>query len=249
MVICGNSKAAPELVNSKTWVLWDMDSCPVPDGYDARRVRPSIESALKNLGYMGPVTISAMGNLEKIPSQVLQGLSSTGIAVKHCLSEAVDRHFYNDISEFKSLNPPPATIMIISDKVESEMTPDLCRSQQIRCGYNLVLASIYPTRGHVSSYLHTTAEWLWETMLGADQQETRSFVLHKCTESGKSTPLFCGSCNFTAPSVTNLTRHLSSKKHKRAEIQMVESMKPDPALNYWDEHPKGKASFNISSYL
>ncbi|CAA7059766.1 unnamed protein product [Microthlaspi erraticum] len=88
MGVFGNSKAAPEFVNSKTTVLWDMDTCPVPVGYDARRVRPSIESALKNLGYLGPVTISAMGNLEKTPAHVLQGLSSTGIAVTNYVSVA-----------------------------------------------------------------------------------------------------------------------------------------------------------------
>ncbi|KAL0740086.1 hypothetical protein Bca4012_081599 [Brassica carinata] len=78
-----NDQAAPEYVNSKTAVWWDMDTCPVPDGYDARRVRPSIEGALKDLGYCGPITITAMGNLENAHPHVLQGLSSTGILVQH----------------------------------------------------------------------------------------------------------------------------------------------------------------------
>ncbi|XP_018479965.2 uncharacterized protein LOC108851028 isoform X1 [Raphanus sativus] len=78
-----NDQAAPEYVNSKTAVWWDMDTCPVPDGYDARRVRPSIQGALKDLGYCGPVTITAMGNLENAHPHLLQALSSTGILVQH----------------------------------------------------------------------------------------------------------------------------------------------------------------------
>ena len=78
-----NDQAAPEYVNSKTAVWWDMDTCPLPDGYDARRVRPSIEGALKDLGYYGPVTINAMGNLKNAHPHVLQGLSSTGILLQH----------------------------------------------------------------------------------------------------------------------------------------------------------------------
>ncbi|KFK23553.1 hypothetical protein AALP_AAs65748U000100, partial [Arabis alpina] len=78
-----NCEAAPEFATSKTLVLWDMGDCPVPDGYDARRVRPSIEGALKKLGYSGPVSITAYGDLKQTPEHVLQRLSSTGIALRH----------------------------------------------------------------------------------------------------------------------------------------------------------------------
>ncbi|CAA7059764.1 unnamed protein product [Microthlaspi erraticum] len=199
--VAKNSKAAPELVNSKTSVLWDMDTCPVPDGYDARRVRPSIESALKNLGYLGPVTISAMGNLAKTPAHVLQGLSSSGIAATH--SSRVGHHIFCDCITFKSNNPPPATIMIISDKVESDLTIQLSRNQQFESGYNLVVAS----NDNIWKWtpLYTTANWLWKTILTDDQQETRRSVLQKCSQSGESASLFCESCRFTASSVTNFT--------------------------------------------
>uniref|UniRef100_A0A1J3DW35 NYN domain-containing protein n=1 Tax=Noccaea caerulescens TaxID=107243 RepID=A0A1J3DW35_NOCCA len=236
MGVFGNSKAAPELVNSKTSVLWDMDTCPVPEGYDARRVRPSIESALKNLGYLGPVTISAMGNLEKTPAQVLQGLSSTGIAVTNYVSRTVRGSMLYGIRNFKTLNPPPATIMIISDKVADEMTIVLSRNQQSQSGYNLVVAS--NDNSWKWTPLFTTANWLWKTILADDQQETRRYVLHKCSESGESASFFCESCEFTAPSVTNFTSHLSTKTHKQNELRIIKSMEPDPM----EEPPKRKAN-------
>ncbi|KAL0740281.1 hypothetical protein Bca4012_081794 [Brassica carinata] len=85
-----NFKTAPEYANAKTAVWWDMDTCPVPDGYDAGRVRPSIEGALKELGYYGPVvTITAMGNLKEAAPNLLQRLSSTGILVQHAITGGV----------------------------------------------------------------------------------------------------------------------------------------------------------------
>jgi len=70
-------------------VWWDINSCPVPDGYDARMVAHSIESELKKAGYPGPLTITAIGylnyTLKRTPG-VLQAISSTGILLKNVLN-------------------------------------------------------------------------------------------------------------------------------------------------------------------
>uniref|UniRef100_M4FBY9 NYN domain-containing protein n=1 Tax=Brassica campestris TaxID=3711 RepID=M4FBY9_BRACM len=66
--------------SAKIQVLWDMFDYPIPEGYDARQVRPSIEAAFKELGYSGPVSITAYGYLKHTP---LQALSSTGVDVVH----------------------------------------------------------------------------------------------------------------------------------------------------------------------
>ena len=60
-----------------------MFDCPIPDGYDARLVRPSLEGAFKELGYSGPVSITAFGDHTQTPKRHLQALSSTGIDVAH----------------------------------------------------------------------------------------------------------------------------------------------------------------------
>lgn len=62
-----------------------MNDCPIPVGYDARQVRPSIEGAFKNLGYSGPVSITAYGDQTRTPDHLLQGLSSTGVSVTHTI--------------------------------------------------------------------------------------------------------------------------------------------------------------------
>lgn len=66
-----------------TSVRWDMKSCPIPGGYDPRLIGQSIKSALEKSGISGPITVTAIGNLKLIPHNVLQELSSTGIALKH----------------------------------------------------------------------------------------------------------------------------------------------------------------------
>ncbi|KAG2316104.1 hypothetical protein Bca52824_019226 [Brassica carinata] len=38
----GNYKATPEFATAKIQVWWDMTSCPIPEGYDARGVRPKV---------------------------------------------------------------------------------------------------------------------------------------------------------------------------------------------------------------
>lgn len=59
--------------------------CPIPEGYDARRVRPSLEEAFKKLGYSGPVSITAYGNLNHIPEHLQRGLASTGVSLAHAV--------------------------------------------------------------------------------------------------------------------------------------------------------------------
>ncbi|XP_022574297.1 uncharacterized protein LOC106449154 [Brassica napus] len=54
-------EAAPvELLASKISVWWDITSCPVPEGYDPRLVRKTIESKLKKTCYSGPLTITSL---------------------------------------------------------------------------------------------------------------------------------------------------------------------------------------------
>ncbi|CAH2059339.1 unnamed protein product [Thlaspi arvense] len=95
----------------KLLVLWDINGCPIPDGFDPRLVGPRIESALKKSGYSGPLTITAIGDLRRTPitpsDKVLRVLSSTGIALRHGYDILPTLLEWND-------HNPCATIMIIA---------------------------------------------------------------------------------------------------------------------------------------
>ena len=116
-----------------------------------------------------------------------------------------------DLTLFRVRNPPPATLMLISDELE-HTSPFLSAGQQ-RCYYNLVLARTYTPPS--MSCLYHTAEWLWQTLL-ARYQAITSYDFRKCTASGDSASSFlCDACYFTDLSVTDFTRHLSSEEHRR----------------------------------
>lgn len=79
----GESAAEAQYVRAKTSVWWDIENCQVPKGCEAHSIAQNISSALVNINYCGPVSISAYGDTTRIPSSVQQALSSTGISLNH----------------------------------------------------------------------------------------------------------------------------------------------------------------------
>ncbi|CAA7013197.1 unnamed protein product [Microthlaspi erraticum] len=74
-------KATQECVSAVTTVIWNIDTCPVPPGFDARRVGPCMKRYLEKLGYTGTLTINATGLLTDVLDEVLRGVSSTGVVI------------------------------------------------------------------------------------------------------------------------------------------------------------------------
>ncbi|CAL9246263.1 unnamed protein product [Arabidopsis halleri] len=109
---------------------------PVPSGYDAGRIRECIERRLGNLGYCGPVTISACGDLQKTQENVLRALSSTGIILNH--SYCATTHIYADLLAWKRRHPAPVTIMLITSPGDAFPLLKIS-SQAIEGGPNVVV--------------------------------------------------------------------------------------------------------------
>nr|VDC93403.1 unnamed protein product [Brassica oleracea] len=209
-----NYKATPEFATAKIQVWWDMTSCPLPEGYDARRVRPSLEAAFKELGYSGPVSITAYGDHNHTP---LQALSSTGVHALHCVPDLPD--MASVVEKWHYDNPPRAAtiMMVISDHVDwiSHYLVELLQENN----YKLFLA--YSFRPSKTSFLLTSAEWLWESLLAGSEQ--RRLVLHKCSsESGEPTATFnCSLCHFGTKSIDQFRKHLSTdKEHAKEEMRL-----------------------------
>ncbi|XP_056864938.1 uncharacterized protein LOC108855055 [Raphanus sativus] len=185
---------------TKIGVWWDMKDCPIPEGYDARRVRPSIEKAFRKRGYTGPVPITAYGDQTQTPCHVLRGLSSTGVAVTHTTSDSTRSVMYGDMVEWRGQNPPPATIMIISDQVEGDLSWDLARLQQ-RTRYKLFLA--YSSKPCDDLFLNYNANWRWEKLLKEEEEGAPT----------SAAVFYCKTCNFICQCVENFRKHLSSDEH------------------------------------
>ncbi|KAL0721298.1 hypothetical protein Bca4012_035897 [Brassica carinata] len=155
-------RATAEHATAKIAVWWDMKDCPIPEGYDAGRIRQSLEGAFKEKGYSGPVSITAYGDQTQTPDHILQGLFSTGISIAHTRSESTNYLMYRDMVEWRDQNPPPATMMIISNQVGSQFSWDLVRLQQ-RTLYNLFLA--YSIMPEALIVLSRSEEWCWKELL------------------------------------------------------------------------------------
>ncbi|KAL1191879.1 hypothetical protein V5N11_007570 [Cardamine amara subsp. amara] len=213
-----NYAAKPEYATAKIAVWWNMKDCPVPEGYDATRVRSSIEREFKNLGYSGPVSITAYGDLTQTPDDLLRGLSSTGVDVAHTISDVKYKRMFSDLLAWRDLNPPPATMMVISDQLEQFLAKPLARLQQMK-KYNLFLA--YSSRPYKMSVLVTSAEWLWESLLAVS--EKRRHVLQKCSDrrSESMGVFYCKLCFSDCKSLDHFRNHLSSKEHALEEDNII----------------------------
>ncbi|CAN6826491.1 unnamed protein product, partial [Brassica oleracea] len=208
-----------------------MMSCPIPEGYDARRVRPSLEAAFKELGYSVPVSITAYGDHNHTP---LQGLSSTGVDVLHVVPGFT--YMSSDVSKWDYANPPQtvAIVMVVSDFVDS-ISHCLVRLLQEN-NYNLFLA--YSSRPSKMSFLLTSAEWLWESLLAAGS-EKRRILLQKCSsksESGEPTAtLYCKLCHFGTKSIDIFRTHLSTdEEHAEEEKRLPASRKSNIQVAEYD---------------
>ncbi|KAJ4912979.1 zinc finger protein-related [Raphanus sativus] len=98
----------------ETGVWWDMNTCPVPPGFDPRHVRGCIKSALeKKIGRPSVVSIYALGNLEYIPRDLLEMISSSGITLIHGLRNMMD--FNGFLEEWSDNSMDTTYTMVITD--------------------------------------------------------------------------------------------------------------------------------------
>jgi len=79
----GGGGADAQYVRAKTSVWWDIENCAVPRGCDPHAIAQNISSALVEMNYCGPVSISAYGDTHGINPAAQMALSSTGIALNH----------------------------------------------------------------------------------------------------------------------------------------------------------------------
>ncbi|KAF2553817.1 hypothetical protein F2Q68_00037045 [Brassica cretica] len=189
-----------------------MNDCPIPEGYDARRVRPSIERAVKEIGYTGPVSITAFADQKETPDHHLLALSSTGVDFAHTLFWVKYSRMITEFEEWTEDNPAPATIMIISDEVASSqyLSSLICRKLQ-ESNYNCFLA--YSVRPFEMPILLTSAEWLWDSLLAVSETKR-----HKCSSGSESVVessgmFYCLLCICDCESLDDFKKHLSSKEH------------------------------------
>ncbi|CAN6910926.1 unnamed protein product [Brassica oleracea] len=212
-------------------VWWDLNTCPLPAGVDARCVRPCIESALeKQFGRRSAVSIYAIGNLEFISSDLLQNISSSGIIVTHAPCGMHDLHdFLIDWSADELKNPhPPGYVMIISSDYR------LLYPKRFRLfGFTTFVA--YPKGVRLLAHLTQlkfigrefdevfAKEFVWETLLSDNLDET---LLLSDNNTCDEKPLcICNICCYDYEVCDEFITHLKCEEHRNQWSEIVHDRK------------------------
>ncbi|XP_042401607.1 meiosis regulator and mRNA stability factor 1-like isoform X1 [Zingiber officinale] len=151
-----------EYATVRTSVWWDIENCQVPKACDPHLIAQNISSALAEMGYRGPVSISAFGDTSKIAQPAVQALNSTGIALNHVpagVKDASDKKILVDMLLWAVDNPPPANYLLISgDRDFSNALHQLSFRR-----YNILLAQ----PPNVSQALVAAAKnvWNWKDLV------------------------------------------------------------------------------------
>lgn len=154
--------AEPQYVTAKTSVWWDIENCHVPKGCDPHAIAQNISSALVKINYCGPVSISAYGDTNRIPSTVQQALSSTGIALNHVpagVKDASDKKILVDMLFWAVDNPAPSNYLLISGDRDFSNALHQLRMRR----YNILLAQ--PQKASAPLVAAAKSVWLWTTLL------------------------------------------------------------------------------------
>ncbi|KAJ9171668.1 hypothetical protein P3X46_015000 [Hevea brasiliensis] len=210
----GGGVAEAQYVSAKTSVWWDIENCQVPRGCDPHAIAQNISSALVNMNYCGPVSISAYGDTIRIPQSVQHALSSTGIALNHVpagVKDASDKKILVDMLFWAVDNPAPANYLLISGDRDFSN----CLHQLRMRRYNILLAQPQQASAPLTAAAKTV--WLWTSLsaggapLTSGDSTQLTNVSSKCiavtSESRYSEPiqLSSGSVSLGNPnSITNV---------------------------------------------
>ncbi|GAB4841821.1 hypothetical protein Ancab_022557 [Ancistrocladus abbreviatus] len=154
--------AEAQYVEAKTSVWWDIENCQVPRGCDPHGIAQNISSALVNLNYSGPVSISAYGDTNRIPSSVQQALSSTGISLNHVpagVKDASDKKILVDMLFWAVDNPAPANYLLISGDRDFSNALHQLRMRR----YNILLAQ--PQKASAALVAAAKSVWAWTSLV------------------------------------------------------------------------------------
>ncbi|KAM0040568.1 putative NYN domain, limkain-b1-type, meiosis regulator and mRNA stability factor 1 [Helianthus debilis subsp. tardiflorus] len=175
-----------QYATAKISVWWDIENCQVPKGCQPHSIAQNISSALVDMNYCGPVSISAYGDTNGIPASVQQGLNSTGIALNHVpagIKDASDKKILVDMLFWAIDNPAPATYLLISGDRDFSSALHQLRMRK----YNILLAQ--PQKASMTLVAAAKSVWLWTSLLAGGPPLTKGELADNSLHAPVSEPL------------------------------------------------------------
>ncbi|XP_055803640.1 uncharacterized protein LOC129872761 [Solanum dulcamara] len=183
----GGEAAGPPYAAAKTSVWWDIENCQVPKGCDAYTIGQNINTALMKMNYHGPVTISAYGDTNGIPSSIQRALSNTGISLNHVpagVKDACDKKILVDMILWAVDNPAPANYLLISGSTDFSHAIYQLRMRR----YNILLAQ--PFNASHALTAAATNVWQWTSLAAGRYPREVAFRTNTLRQESIPTPIF-----------------------------------------------------------
>ncbi|XP_047323213.1 uncharacterized protein LOC124926926 [Impatiens glandulifera] len=162
-----------EYEKSKISIWWDIQNCKVPLSSDPHSIAQNLTSALVNMKYCGPVSISVYGDTNRLPASVHQALNITGITLNHVSAGVKDASYKKMLMDmlFWALdNPAPANYLLISGDQDFSNALHQLRMRR----YNILLAQ--PTKASAPLVAAATSVWLWATLCAGGPPLTKDEI-------------------------------------------------------------------------
>ncbi|XP_044498719.1 uncharacterized protein LOC123220537 [Mangifera indica] len=219
----GGEVAEMQYVKAKTSVWWDIENCQVPKGCQPHAIAQNISSAIAQLNYCGPLSISAYGDTNRIPQSVQHALSSTGISLNHVppgVKDASDKKILVEMLFWAVDNPAPANIMLISGDRDFSNALHQLRMRR----YNILLAQ--PQKASAPLLAAAKSIWLWTSLVAGGPPLTTKI------DEKISVPNDIPSVHVKVPQLGNP----DEKVYNSALVEILEDQKPvnyhHPGTNY-----------------
>lgn len=138
------------------------------------------------MNYHGPVTISAYGDTNGIPSSVQRALSSTGISLNHVpagVKDASDKKILVDMLFWAVDNPAPANYLLISGDRDFSNAIHQLRMRR----YNILLAQ--PFKASPALAAAATNVWQWTSLAAGGSPRELAFRSNTLHQESISTPI------------------------------------------------------------
>ncbi|PHT91608.1 hypothetical protein T459_06721 [Capsicum annuum] len=138
------------------------------------------------LNYNGPVTISAYGDTNGIPSIIQRALSSTGIGLNHVpagVKDASDKKILVDMLFWAVDNPAPANYLLISGDRDFSNAIHQLRMRR----YNILLAQ--PFQASPALAAAATNVWQWTSLAAGGPPRELAFGTNTLRQESIPTPI------------------------------------------------------------
>ncbi|XP_019094407.1 PREDICTED: uncharacterized protein LOC104755841 [Camelina sativa] len=214
------AKATKETAAVPVTFFWDIKRFPVG---------PCIKQNLRKLGYTGPITITAIGVLPEVSLDILESLSSTGIAFKNLAKSPRDAlgifiDFYPDApspANIMFLSAPPAFTLPIVETHISEIRND---------GYYTTFLFARNSQDEKCLWLTNESNYKKSRLTTESKKSTENPGAleegDKSSETSKPSFWDCFVCtSIRGYGFQNFLTHLSTRHHKRM-------------LSYWNSYAK-----------